>query len=90
MAGGTQDIIDHPWFRDFPWAQLEARQLKAPFPTSVKGDEDASAFEGNVPEEMVPAFGATDCESMTYTAEQEKLFTAFEERCVALKAPGGN
>ena len=39
-----------------------------------------------MPEEMVPAFGATDCESMATTAEQDKLFAHFEERCVALQA----
>jgi protein kinase A len=85
LAGGTQDIINHPWFRDFPWAQLESRQLKAPFPTAVKGEEDASAFLGNVPDEMVPDFGATDCEGIKVTPEQAKLFSHFEERCVALQ-----
>ena len=83
LSGGTQDIINHPWFKDFPWAKLEARELKAPFPTSVKGEEDASAFEGNVPEEMVPGFGQTDCEAIKPTPEQMKLFAHFEERCVA-------
>jgi len=42
-----------------------------------------------VPEEMVPAFGATDCETVTTTAEQDKLFAHFEERCVALQAAAG-
>lgn len=83
LSGGTQDIINHPWFKDFPWAKLEARELKAPFPSSVKGEEDASAFEGNVPEEMVPGFGQTDCEAIKPTPEQMKLFAHFEERCVA-------
>ncbi len=83
LAGGTQDIINHPWFKDFPWAKLEARELKAPFPTNVKGEEDASAFEGNVPAEMVPDFGKTDGESIKPTPEQNKLFAHFDERCVA-------
>ncbi len=86
LAGGTQDIINHPWFKDFPWAKLEARELKAPFPTTVKGEEDASAFEGNVPDEMVPDFGSTDCETIKPTPEQTKLFAHFEERCVALQS----
>jgi len=29
--GGIKEIKAHPWFKGFPWAELESKQLKSPF-----------------------------------------------------------
>lgn len=45
LAGGAQDIKDHPWFHSINWQQLELHQLPAPFIPTVYGPQDSSNFE---------------------------------------------
>ncbi|GAA5807244.1 hypothetical protein MFLAVUS_000600 [Mucor flavus] len=58
LKAGSQDVIDHPWFKSIDFKQLENRQIKAPFIPDVKCEGDASNFD-NYEEEKI-SYGATE------------------------------
>jgi hypothetical protein len=45
LAGGAQDIKDHPWFSKIRWADLLALKTPAPFVPKVKDANDTSNFD---------------------------------------------
>jgi hypothetical protein len=70
IAGGVQNIKDHPWFEPIDWAALAAKQLRAPYVPVILGDQDTANFDefGNTP--------ALDT-STPLTAQEQALFEAF-------------
>jgi len=34
--GGNKEVKEHPWFKDFPWRDLQDRKLVSPFIPSVR------------------------------------------------------
>lgn len=32
---GSQELKNHPWYRNYPWAKLAKKELKAPFTPNV-------------------------------------------------------
>ena len=45
INGGASLVKQHPWFADFDWKKLEARELPAPIKPSIKSPEDLSNFD---------------------------------------------
>eukprot|EP00462_Mataza_sp_D1_P016699 CAMPEP_0175156706 /NCGR_PEP_ID=MMETSP0087-20121206/21765_1 /TAXON_ID=136419 /ORGANISM="Unknown Unknown, Strain D1" /LENGTH=787 /DNA_ID=CAMNT_0016444173 /DNA_START=31 /DNA_END=2394 /DNA_ORIENTATION=+ len=50
VCKGGKKIREHPWFKDFPWQQFYAKQIKAPIIKPVANAHDLSNFE-EYPEE---------------------------------------
>lgn len=45
MAGGTQDIKDHKWYKEeFSWDAIMGKSAKPPFVPVVKDDGDTENF----------------------------------------------
>lgn len=42
---GAKEIIDHPWFKDLRWDQLEQRKINPPFVPSLETDIDLKYFD---------------------------------------------
>ncbi|KAF0697027.1 Aste57867_12255 [Aphanomyces stellatus] len=45
LAGGMNDVVNHPWFAKFDWKGLLAKSLKAPFVPPIKNASDVSNFD---------------------------------------------
>ena len=45
LAGGSQDIKDHAWFRGLDWRELYRKRIKAPWIPDIKSHLDTSNFE---------------------------------------------
>mgnify|MGYP003317150264 CR=1 FL=1 len=47
LAGATQDIMDHRWYRaaHFSWTDLHARRIPAPFKPPISDPLDSSNFD---------------------------------------------
>jgi len=48
LIGGTQDILDHPWFRGVDWDALERKEIRAPIVPHVSSLFDTRHF-ANLP-----------------------------------------
>ncbi|TEB35989.1 AGC/PKA protein kinase [Coprinellus micaceus] len=44
MIGGTQDVLDHPWFRGVDWDALERREINAPIIPRTSSVDDTRHF----------------------------------------------
>ncbi|KAK2467058.1 hypothetical protein APHAL10511_001316 [Amanita phalloides] len=44
MIGGSQDVLDHPWFRGVDWCALERREIQAPIIPHTTSLEDMRHF----------------------------------------------
>ncbi|KAJ2970702.1 hypothetical protein NUW54_g12672 [Trametes sanguinea] len=44
LIGGTQDVLDHPWFRGVDWDALERREIRAPIIPHVATVDDTRNF----------------------------------------------
>jgi len=45
MKNGPKDVKNHPWFSNFDFKKLEAKQLPAPYVPKIKSDSDDSNFD---------------------------------------------
>lgn len=45
QKNGIKDIKTHPWYSEFSWDKLKARELTAPLILPVKNNLDLSNFE---------------------------------------------
>ncbi|KAI8885670.1 kinase-like protein [Backusella circina FSU 941] len=45
LKNGANDIKNHPWFNGVDFDRVGARQIRAPYIPSIKGDGDASHFD---------------------------------------------
>lgn len=45
LHGGVREIMSHPFFSGFSWAQLESRQMQPPFVPTVSDPLDTSNFD---------------------------------------------
>lgn len=43
--GGSKEIKEHPWLKDFPWHKLDQHQLKAPFIPRREGNFNKDNIE---------------------------------------------
>lgn len=53
LMGGVSEIQQHPFFKDFSWQNLEARQVPAPYVPHIKGAMDVDCFDDMGDEEDV-------------------------------------
>jgi protein kinase A len=53
LKGGSQDVKDHPWFRNISWNLMNERQLRPPYRPKVSGPGDATNFD-KFPEDNDP------------------------------------
>ncbi|TBU65995.1 cAMP dependent protein kinase [Dichomitus squalens] len=44
LIGGSQDVLDHPWFRGVDWDALERREIRAPIVPHVASVDDTRNF----------------------------------------------
>ncbi|TFK86380.1 cAMP dependent protein kinase [Polyporus arcularius HHB13444] len=44
LIGGSQDVLDHPWFRGVDWDALERREIRAPIIPHVATVDDTRNF----------------------------------------------
>ncbi|KAH8108148.1 cAMP dependent protein kinase [Cristinia sonorae] len=44
LIGGSQDVLDHPWFRGVDWDALERREIRAPIIPQVASVDDTRHF----------------------------------------------
>jgi len=57
LAGGSKDVMDHPWFTEVTWERLGRKDIDAPYVPPIKsGAGDASLFD-KYPEETEPYGG---------------------------------
>ncbi|RCH97932.1 camp-dependent protein kinase catalytic subunit [Rhizopus stolonifer] len=45
LKNGSQDVIQHPWFRNIDFEKMSRCEIKAPYIPDVKGAGDASNFD---------------------------------------------
>jgi len=48
LIGGSEDVLNHPWFRGVNWTALEAREIQAPILPQVTFSGDTRNFS-NLP-----------------------------------------
>jgi serine/threonine protein kinase/CRP-like cAMP-binding protein len=53
LMGGVSEIQQHPFFNDFSWQTLQARQVPAPYVPHIKGAMDVDCFDDMGDEEDV-------------------------------------
>lgn len=58
LEGNTDDIKEHPWFKDvsFEWARLDKRGYKAPYLPKIKDPLDTSNFDDYPEDEPVKSY----------------------------------
>ncbi|KAF9793030.1 cAMP dependent protein kinase [Thelephora terrestris] len=44
LIGGSQDVLDHPWFRGVDWDALERKEIRAPIVPHVSSLDDTRHF----------------------------------------------
>lgn len=44
LAGGVQELMDHPWFSSIDWKKLENREIKSPYKPVIDDERDVKYF----------------------------------------------
>eukprot|EP00761_Pharyngomonas_kirbyi_P012780 gb/GECH01012807.1/.p1 GENE.gb/GECH01012807.1/~~gb/GECH01012807.1/.p1 ORF type:complete len:355 (+),score=81.78 gb/GECH01012807.1/:1-1065(+) len=70
LAGGAQDVKNHPWFSGVDWQALLDRKIPTPIPVKAKSAGDARYFE-NYPEDR------RSKRHPKLTAQQQEYFADF-------------
>lgn len=77
LIGGSQDVLDHPWFRGVDWDALERKEIRAPIVPHVSSLDDTRHFShlplppaedipGLMRNEAVPVVDALNCAFMDF------------------------
>jgi hypothetical protein len=62
LAGGMQDVLDHPFFTKakFDWNALVKKTMKAPYVPAIKDEFDTTNFDAYTEDNQVKPYRGAD------------------------------
>jgi len=74
-SSGSQDVMNHPFFKDIDWKKLEHKELEPPFKPKVKSENDVSQIDTVFTQEK-PQDSFVE-HSLSETMQKENDFNGF-------------